>query len=273
MTFFKELANKDKELKRKLISAKIDISPEEYVKKNIKTSLILAFFIAVVIFFFLNGIDYDKQKTLIVALASGFIGFYFFYWLLMKQAETKIRKIEKDIDKEVLFAGRFLLVKLNSGTPLITALSQAAHSYGVASKYFEEIVRDIDMGTSLEEALDKARRYSPSKRFRRIIFQIGNALKIGVDVTQFLEAILDEIAESQLIEIQKYGKKLNGMTMFYMLLSIIMPSLGITLMVTIISLINVKLDSSFFFLLIFLLLIIEFLFISIFKSIRPNVNV
>jgi len=273
MGFFKELADKDKELKRKLIMAKITLTPEKYIKKQFSNSLILGLMLLLTSFFFFSGLEMSGTKVLLYSLGTGIITYFTLFYILKHQVDVKIRKLEKDIDREVLFAGRFLLVKLNSGTPLITALSQAAHSYGVASHYFEEIVRDIDVGTPLEQALDNARRYSPSKKFRRILSQIADALKIGVDVTQFLESILDEIAESQLIEIKKYGKKLNGMTMFYMLLSIILPSLGITLMITVISLINVKLNSSFFFLLAFFLLIIEFFFISIFRSIRPNVNI
>jgi pilus assembly protein TadC len=129
------------------------------------------------------------------------------------------------------------------------------------------------MGTSLEAALDHASRYSPSEKFRRILFQISNALKIGVDVTNYLEAILDEISNDQLIEIQRYGKKLNSLTMFYMLFSIVIPSLGITLFITIISMVSTNFDLSFFLFLAFMLLVLEYMFITIFKSIRPTVNI
>jgi pilus assembly protein TadC len=108
---------------------------------------------------------------------------------------------------------------------------------------------------------------------RRILFQISNALKIGIDVTNFLEAILDEIAEDQLIEIKNYGHKLSSITLFYMLFAIVIPSLGITMFITVVSLVNIQVDFAMFMAVLFLLTIVEFIFISIFKSIRPNVNI
>jgi len=269
MAFFDQLAASHPDLKRKLIMAKLPPDPTSYVRKT----LLSAFWISATLTF--SYLLFIKPFSLpILGLPVVFvIVFYFSYRLLFRSVDVKIRKIAKDIDREVLFAGRFLLVKLNAGRPLLVALTEASKSYGVANKYFKEIVHEIDVGTPLEEALARASRYSPSEKFRRILFQISNALQIGVDVTNFLEAILDEISNEQLVEIQRYGKKLNSLTMFFMLLSIVIPSLGITLFTTIVSMMSANFDLSFFLFLAFILLVIQFLFISVFKSIRPTVNI
>jgi len=269
MGFFEELASSDPELKRKLIMAKIKKEPSDYCKQTFVSSLMVAGVITFSYFLFSVGAELPVWGSLILFP----VAFYLMYKLLFQVAAIRIRKIAKDIDREVLFAGRFLLIKLNAGRPLISAITEASKSYGVANKYFKEIVQEIDMGTSLEAALDHASRYSPSEKFRRILFQISNALKIGVDVTNYLEAILDEISNDQLIEIQRYGKKLNSLTMFYMLFSIVIPSLGITLFITIISMVSTNFDLSFFLFLAFMLLVLEYMFITIFKSIRPTVNI
>lgn len=269
MGLFESLANEHPELKRKLIMAKIRKEPKDYVKTNLVSAFYIACALTVTYFFFLDALSLPFLGIPVVFVVS----FYGLYRLLLRSVDVKIHRIAKDIDREVLFAGRFLLVKLHAGRPLIIALTEASRSYGVANKYFKEIVQDIDMGTSLEKALEKASRYSPSEKFRRILFQINNALKIGVDVTLYLEAMLDEIAEEQLVEIQRYGKKLNSLTMFYMLFSIVIPSLGITLFITIVSMISANFDLSFFLFLAGLLAMLEFFFISIFKSIRPTVNI
>ncbi len=269
MTLFEELANRYPELKRKLIMAKIKREPEDYLRTTVMMSLLLATTFAFSTFLFAAGL----RLSLWYVPAAFLVTFLAAYEILLRLVDVRIRKIAKDIDREVLFAGRFLLVKLNAGRPLILALKEASESYGVANKYFKEIIHDIDLGTPLEEALDKASRYSPSEEFRKIIFQISNALKIGVDVTTYLEALLDELAASQLIQIQRYGRKLNSLTMFFMLFSIVIPSLGITLMITIISIANISFDRAFFFFLAFILLVIEYLFITVFKYIRPTVNI
>lgn len=269
MSYYEQLANNHPELKRKLIMAKIPQEPDQYMRKTVVLSLWVSVTFAVSYFLFGQGLGLSMWGVPIVFIVTLLL----VYQVVFHIVDVKIRKIEKDIDREVLFAGRFLLVKLNAGRPLINALTEASESYGVANKYFKEIVHEIDIGTPLEEALTRASRYSPSEKFRRILFQISNALKIGVDVTNYLEAILDEISEEQLVEIQRYGKKLNGLTMFYMLAAIVIPSLGITLFITVVSMLSANFDLGFFLFIAFLLMIEGFFFMTLFKSIRPNLNI
>lgn len=269
MALFQEIASKYPTLKRKLIIAHMEITPEQYVKQNVISTLIMTAIVTFGYFLFASGTELNLLTVPLVAIIAGFL----FFQLFMRTVDVKIHKLAKEIDKDVLFAGRFLLIKLNSGKPLMNAIIDASNSYGVANRYFKEIVRDIELGTPLEEALEKASRYSPSNKMQRILFQISNALKIGVDVTNFLEAILDEIAEDQLLEIKNYGRKLSGITMFYMLFAIVIPSLGITMLIAVVSLIKIQIDFGLFMMFLFALIIIEFVFITIFKSIRPNVNI
>ncbi len=269
MGLYEQLAATQPDLKRRLIMAKLPPDPIAYLRKSVQAAGMVGAALAFTYLLFMKGFGLPFTGVLITFLLGGYLA----YRILVRIVDVRINRIAKDIDREVLFAGRFLLVKLNAGRPLITALTEASKSYGVANKYFSEIVREIDLGTPLEEALARASRYSPSEKFRRILFQISNALRIGVDVTHFLEAILDEIANEQLVEIQRYGKKLNGLTMFFMLFSIVIPSLGITLFITIISLVNVEFDLAFFLTLAFFLAVFQLLFISIFRSIRPTVNI
>ena len=269
MTVFQEIASKYPTLKRKLTTAHMDVTPEEYTKKSVVTAIMLAIILTFGTAMFVIGLGFP----MIIIPAMLVVSLYLFFLLFMRRVDVKVNKLAKEIDRDVLFAGRFLLIKLNSGAPLMNAIIDASNSYGVANRYFKEIVRDIELGTPLEQALEKASRYSPSDKMRRILFQISNALKIGIDVTTFLEAILDEIAENQLLEIKNYGHKLSGLTLFYMLFAIVIPSLGITMFIVIVSLVNVTIDFKMFMVILFFLVVMEFIFISIFKSIRPNVNI
>jgi len=201
--------------------------------------------------------------------------FLMFFFFFLNSPKTTIRKRQRELDKEVIFAGRFLLVKLYAGTPLVNALIDASKSYGVAQSYFKEMVDDINLGAPLEQAIDNAMKYSPSEKFTKILFQISNAIKIGVDVTKSLENTLDELTSEQMVEIQKYGKKLNSLALFYMLLAVVIPSLGVAMFVVIGSLIGFfRADNSkaVFIAVVVFLVIIQFVFISIFKTARLSVN-
>ena len=269
MGFLKELTLHFPGLKTNLRKAHIAIRPEEYVKKSLFSSIFVSAMIAILTFFLTDSLGMPLSFPVI----AFFLFFTMIFFVQIKKVQVKISKRAKDIDKEVLFAGRFLLVRLNAGVPLINALVEASKSYGIASKYFKEIVRDIELGTPIEKALDNAVNYSASKKFKQILFQINNALKTGTDVSDCLEATLDEISQEQLIEIKRYGKKLNSVTLMYMLVAVVLPSLGMTLFVVIASLTSIQVDLTIFLVFVFFLFIIDIFFLAIFRSIRPNVNI
>lgn len=256
-------------LKKQLRMAKIESTPEQYIQKSIKNAFMIGIF-GFILVFFLTSKDHPK---IVMPLLVGLIVAKLMYNLSIKKVSIAIDKRGKEIDRDVLFAGRFLLIKLNSGKPLINAIEEAANGFGATTDYFRDIMRNIEMGTPLEDALDEGAEYCPSVHLKKILFQITNALKIGVDVTNFLEATLDEIAEHQLTEIVRYGKKLSSLTMFYMLAAIIVPSLGMTMFIVIASMMNLPMNMTIFTVIVFFLFILQFIFITLFKAARPNMDV
>lgn len=267
------LVSREKLLRKRLLIAQIPLSPKEYVKKNLKNSLTMAFGVAAAAFFIVEQRDSNPVNSLLIAVVAGILIGLYMYTINMKTVDVKIRKRAKRIDAKVLFAGRFLLIKLNSGKPLVSAIEEAALENNPASDYLKEIVREVNLGTPLEKAIEKSSEYCPSAYMKKILFQISNALKIGVDITNFLQAILDEISDEQLSQILRYGKKLSTLSMFYMLAAVIVPSLGMTLFVVVASLISLDLNMSAFLLIIGGLIVVQFIFITLFKSSRPNMDV
>ena len=85
--------------------------------------------------------------------------------------------------------------------------------------------------------------------------------------------MLEEISQEQLIEIQRYGKKLNSVVMFYLLAAIVAPSLGITLFSIVASMMSLRIDLVAFFMVLFFLIIVQLIFIGVIRSIRPNLNI
>jgi len=256
-------------LKKKLKIAGIDKTPKQFLAQALRGALLVGFVIAGVAFVFIQRSELPQ----ILPFVAGLVVFLMTYTTLMKSVDVKINRKAKKIDRDVLFAGRFLLIKINSGKPLINSFVEASQSKGVANSYFKKIVRNIELGTPLEKALEAESDECPSKRMKRILFQINNALKIGIDVTQNLESVLEEIANDQLIEIQRYGKKLNSLTLFYMLAAVVAPSLGMTMFIIVAGLVSLDVGPSSFFVFIFFLILLELGFLSLFKSIRPNVNI
>ena len=224
-------------------------------------TLVLLFF-----FFEIAGISIFYLLLLLPFIC---IGYFFFF---MMSPKNIINKRKRELDQEVLFAGRFLLVKVHSGRPLLNALIEGSQSYGIASKYFKEIVEDINLGTPIEKALDNAVKYSPSEKYRRILFQISTALKVGIDVSIPLSNAIDEITAEQLTEIQRYGKKLNSLALFYMLLAIVLPSIGMAIFVVVGGLLGLPIERNLFLVVTGALVIVQLIFVSVFKASRLSVN-
>ena len=255
-------------LRRNLRIAHLQYTPTAYVSKLIKTSLMYSFLFTVLFFFII------KKAGLPIALllpifASLLVAIFLF---LLVSIRSRIRKREREIDREVLFVGRYLLVKIYSGRPLLNALIETSESRGVAAKYIKEIVEDIGTGSTIEEALDNAITYSPSEKLQKVLFHINNALQLWIDVTHPLESVLQEITKEEELEIKKYGKKLNTLVIFYMLAAVIAPSLGVAIFIVVATFINIQIEFSGLMVIAFLIVILEFIFITLFRSVRPTVN-
>lgn len=268
ISFANRIASFFPTLKSDLRTAHLPYSPLQYINKNIKTAVLYTVFLTFLSFFLL-------QKALIpvymlIPIFLGLLVLTFEFSLL--KIKSKIRSREREIDREVLFVGRYLLVKLYSGRPLLNALIETANSRGIAVKYIREIVDDINTGSTIENALNNAMVYSPSDKLRRVLFHVNNALKLGIDVTRPLESVLEEITKEQELEIKKYGKKLNTLVIFYMLAAVILPSLGVALFIVISSFVNVTVNLLTLLVFVLFIVMLEFLFITLFKTIRPTVN-
>lgn len=266
-------------LKQHMTMAHMKITPFDFIKKCLINSILFTIMLSFFAIFMLNqfllgrGIELHFFVTfLVVFLIGSPIIFFLMFSMLIGSPLAIIRRRKKDIDKEVLFAGRYLLVKLNSGKPLLNSLIDASKSYGVGSKYFKEIVDDITLGMPLEEALQRAMDLSPSESFKKILFQINNALTLGVDVSTSLRSVLEDISSDQMTQIDEYSHKLNSLAMFYMLIAVVIPSLGLTIFVVVAGMVGFNINLVLYSLLWGGIVITQILFIHIFRSIRPNIN-
>lgn len=255
-------------LKKELRMAHLPHTPAEYINRSLKANALYALLFTTLFFFVLKKAE--LPLFLLIPVFVLLLILLFEYSLL--NIKAKIRKREREIQKEVLFIGRYLLVKLYSGRPLLNALIETSSSRGVASKYIKEVVDDISTGSTIEEALNNAMVYSPSSKLRRILFHINNALQLGIDVTKPLESVLGEITREEELEIKKYGKKLNTLVIFYMLGAVILPSLGTAIFIVISSFVNFPIDLSGLLIFVFFIVVLQFVFITLFKSIRPMVS-
>src|SRR3989344_850433 len=136
-------------LKKQIRVAHLKTTPYEFIYHHLKFSLPFSLGMTVLFFFIIDKAELSLWLLIPIFIIILILVFNFAFLKLRGQ----ILHRKKEIDREVLFAGQYLLIKLYSGRPLLNALIDTSTSYGVASKYIKEIVNDISTGSSLEKAL------------------------------------------------------------------------------------------------------------------------
>lgn len=258
------------ELKKKLKMARIAIDPKRFIKRNLTLS---AYFAIALSFCMLLVMAKQTGNFPLFPILISPVLFFAFYAFLMKTPDVYAKRRERDINCNIVFATRYLIIKMDSGQPLLNSMISASHSYGIGGKFFQEIVDDVQLGKPIEQAIGEASNYSPSHLFQMVLRQILNALRTGTDITESLKKILEEITRQQQIEIKEYSKKLNSLVLFYLIIACVLPSLGISMFLIVGSMINLVLDLKIYVVIITLLIVVNLMFLGMIKSIKPTVQI
>ena len=267
-TLFQRVSKAFPMLKIKLKESGIEERPEDFIKRTVisafymTTGLVLVLFLVLAKFNVLKGITFLVVPLIFILM--------FFY--MIRLPYVKISRKEKEINKEIIFAGRFIIIELESGVPLYNAMINISKNFDVIGKYFKEITDKIDLGTSMEEALNEAAEFIPSDDLRKILWQIINSIRTGSNIAQSLYSVIDQITKDQVNDVNKYGKKLNPLAMFYMMVAVILPSLGMTMMIILASFIKFQLSLTVLLALAGFLGFVQFMFIGMVKFSRPAIE-
>lgn len=258
------------QLEREIDTARMDKTADRLlaesiyraVKMGVPTGLSLIFV----------GIQFNQPSTIKIGLVAlpliTFMSFFTFVNLPKIQTRKRTRKLEKDLP----YALRDILIQIESGIPLYHAMKTATEGYGEASEELKRIVKDVDGGKSMVNALEESIVRNPSEQYRRAMWQLTNSIKSGTDITTTLNSIVDSIIKDQKLQIEKYGKELNPYILVYLLIAVIGPSLGITGLIVLSSFTGTSIDKSLYLMIIFGLLVAQVFFLNLVKSKRPEVK-
>lgn len=263
------------DLKIKLTQAGMTKTPAEFIAYAIQSAFILSLMLCIIGAMIIYGMYNDTLKFVYLAAAFPILlVLTFFYSMLLPT--VKMRQREREIDKELVFAGRQMLIELKGGVPMFDAMLGITRDYGEVSKEFNKIVEKITLGVPADVAMQEVSNQNPSSAFRRVILQLVNSLRSGSDVAKALEVALEQISKEQVIALKEYGQKLNPLVMFFMIFGIIMPSLGVALAIIMLAFIGsgVKIPGNYILGAVFALIaIMQFMFITMIDSSRPRFDI
>lgn len=257
------------DLKKKLYLANSPETPGDFLEKAITASIYVGAGLTVLLAMILQ-ITFVNPLFALAAfpfLLAGMFGYMMLY------PEAKIIARQRQIETELVFAGRHILIALRAGMPLFDAFVGVSSGYGAVSEEFRKIVEKINLGVPMGQAMREAGTNSPSNAYSRIMMQLSNAISSGADVGSSLEVVLSQIAKEQTISLKEYGQKLNPLVMFFMIFGIIFPSLGVAFAIILFSLVSggsIGLNSNSLLYVMAFIAIVQFVFLSIVESSRPK---
>lgn len=262
---------KDSMLQRYLEISESNLTREEYLAFCIRSFILTAFTIFVLLTLALYFLDISHYYLISFIGAIVFPGFILFSRLIYPKIYSN-RK-EREIEKNLISALGDMLVQLNAGIPLFNIMVNiSASDYGELSLEFKKAIKRINAGLPQIEVLEELGEKNSSSFFKRTLWQISNGMRAGSDISIVIEDSIKSLNEEQLIQIQNYGNKLNPLIMFYMLIAVIIPSLSITFLTIISSMINLPgIFTNLLFIGLFVfVVIIQIMFLGVIKSVRPT---
>lgn len=189
-----------------------------FVKSLLLLSIILFFIIS---YFF--SLELGLVSILIVYIAIYFINHF-------EDIQKKNKYLQ--ISKELPFVLRHMATELRSGKGLNdTLISIVDSDYTVLSGEFNRLIQEVKYGKSFDDALIDMGDRINSKGFRRVVFQIISANKVGANLSNSLSIIAEDISFDMRIKFKDYAQKLNGFIMIYSFLLILAPVVLLVMLV------------------------------------------
>jgi len=184
-----------------------------------------------------------------------------------------IKKKVRNIDNNIIFALRTMLIQVRSGVTLFRAMEIVSEGdFGLLSKEFRNMISRIKAGDNQNKVLEEFATRNPSQRFRNILWQIVNGLKGGAEVATVLQDSVSNAVKDQMIEMNRYGNQLRLLSLMYMMIGVVIPSLGLTFLIILSSFPKIQVNEFMLWVLLGLIILMNFMYVGRVKSQRPAIG-
>ncbi|MFC2154376.1 type II secretion system F family protein [Candidatus Altiarchaeota archaeon] len=250
-----------------------DAGFEEYVIAAFFSGLLLALLFFSLIFLlllFLGG------KPAQITSLSGLVGFVILllsFMVFLLYPGILAGKMAEQVDRDLIYVLKDLLLELSSGGSIYNALIEIARSdYDVISEEFARVVKKVNGGVPIENALEELSLATSSDNLKTSLWQIVNALKAGSELESALREIIKDLTMDQRNRIRNYAAELNIIVLIYMLFAVVVPTIFTTLIIIIGPFMGVELGVEIFFIILPLSFFIQIVLVEFIKSRRPVVH-
>ncbi|MEM7821525.1 MAG: type II secretion system F family protein [Candidatus Aenigmatarchaeota archaeon] len=258
-------------LSQKIIQAGIELKDREYLSIAMLSSSFW-FFVTLILFSSMGFLIFKTFVT--VSLFFSVLIFIVSFAYITFYPSLIVSRKNRDIERNLLFAIRHLFIQVRSGVSLFDSLvSVSKGNYGTISEEFSRCTKEIATGKEEIAALEELAFRNPNVAFKRVIWQIVNSLRAGGDIGNTLKIMAENLSEEQKVKIRKYGSRLSPMALMYLMFTVILPTLGITFLIIFSTFSGIQIPTTFFYLILFVIIVFQFMFIGMVKNSRPGVEI
>ena len=252
----------------------VEEKPADYISGCLFTAFISGCFFFILLFFlnyFINAKTFSEAFRSSLGIGLGI--FFLFSFFLIFYIKILAGKKAEQIEKNLIFSLKDLLLQISSSVSLYDAMVNLSKSkYGQVSKEFDKVVRLINTGMPMEEALNRMAKESKSEYLRRTVWQLINTLKAGASLKTAVQTIIAELTLNQRDKIIAYARELNLWTLLYMLFAVAVPTIGAVMLVILGSFVGFSITKTTFVSFIFICFFVQLSLIGLMKARRPIVQ-
>ena len=214
----------------------------------------------------------DPIRAVSIGLLTGPTLFIAIIIYLIKYPRMLSKSRVRGMEKNLVYGLKHIYIQLRSGVPLFDSFrSLALGGYGMLSDEFGILVKAVQTGSDIDVEMDNLAIRNPSPFLRRALWQISNGIKSGSDMSSVLRTIIENISKEQMLAVRRYGSQLNPLTLVYMMIAVILPALGITMLIVLSSFTGMAISENMLIGILVGLSFMQFMYIGLVKSRRPSI--
>ena len=160
-------------------------------------------FISVIVFI---GILYFVDFGYFIAPIVTFVVYQLFFPLVI---DSKIEKRRRVLEKDSLYFFEILALSLEAGRNIKTAIEVTTNNIdSCLSDEFKKVVKDVNYGKDLDEALEELKYRIPSDTVNNIILNIRQSNMFGNNIIGTVYSQITYIREKRLLETKAFISKI-----------------------------------------------------------------
>ncbi|HII54102.1 hypothetical protein COT30_01050 [Candidatus Micrarchaeota archaeon CG08_land_8_20_14_0_20_49_17] len=212
-----------------LKKAEIDIHAEAYIGGAIVSALTWALVFGIIMSFYFF---FYKPDLVLAGAELALLPFFLFFLLHIYYPSIIANKISEDVNQNLLFALRDMLIQVSAGVSLFESIKNISRSgYGEFSRILRQVITRVESGTDMLKALEDVAFCTNSEYLKKIIWQLVTTLYAGANLSVALNSIVHMLVDYNRNLIKSYTAELNFLILIYLLVAAVVPTIGMTVMI------------------------------------------